>query len=163
VTLLDAPEPPSRVPSNSLSPDSVARLVSAATVAARLAVELGLEVLLAATPAALAAAAVFSADAALDALRRLDRAEAWPLLMLPIDIVTPIASAGTRAIGRDSQNLRRLDRLPPAGERITQKQVAAGASSVRERAPARIARRERLAHHKTESSVAILTSGDVRR
>jgi hypothetical protein len=89
VTLLDAPEPPSRVPSNSLSPDSVARLVSAATVAARLAVELGLEVLLAATPAALAAAAVFSADAALDALRRLDRADTCPLLMLPIDIMNP--------------------------------------------------------------------------
>jgi len=106
VTLLEAPEPPSRLPSNSLSPDSVARLVSAATVAARLAVELGLEVLLAAVPAEVAAATVFSADAALDALRRLDRAEAWPLLMLPIDIVTPIASAGTRAIGRDSQNLR---------------------------------------------------------
>jgi len=43
VTLLEAPEPPSRLPSNSLSPDSVIRLVSAATVDATVAVELAVE------------------------------------------------------------------------------------------------------------------------
>jgi hypothetical protein len=78
VTLLEAPEPPSRLPSNWLLADSVARLVSAATVEAvfafKLAVELGLK--------------------------------AWLLLTLPIDIMTPIATAGIRAIGRDSKNLR---------------------------------------------------------
>ena len=43
MTLLEAPEPASRLPSNSLFADSVARLVSAATVEAMLAVELAVE------------------------------------------------------------------------------------------------------------------------
>jgi hypothetical protein len=91
VTLLEAPEPTSRLPSNSLFADSVARLVSAATVEAVLAVELAVELevllVLAAALAGVAAATVFCADAALDALKRLDTAEAWLLLMLPIDIM----------------------------------------------------------------------------
>jgi hypothetical protein len=75
VTLLEAPEPPSRLLSNSLSPDSVARLVSAATVEATVDVELAVE--LEALGVLLAAAAtVFCAEAALDALNRLYRAEA---------------------------------------------------------------------------------------
>jgi hypothetical protein len=76
VTLLEAPEPPSRLPSNSLSLDAVARLVSAATVDAVLAAELAIELELPpALAAALAAAvvAVFSADAALAAPKRLYR------------------------------------------------------------------------------------------
>jgi hypothetical protein len=108
VTLLEAPEPPSRLPSNSLSPDSVARLVSAATIEATLAVELAVELevllVLAVVLAGVAAAAVFSAEAALDALKRLYRAGL--LLTLPIDIMTSIAIARTRAIGRGPKNLR---------------------------------------------------------
>lgn len=96
MTLLEAPEPPSRVLSNSLLLDSVARLVSAAIDEATLAVELAaeLEVLLvvAAIPAELAAVTVFAAEAALDALKRLIRAEAELLLTLPTDIMTPIVA-----------------------------------------------------------------------
>jgi hypothetical protein len=96
VTLLEAPEPPSRLPSNSLLADSVARLVSAATVEAMLAVELAVELevlpVLAAVPAGVAAATVFFAEAALDALKRLDTAAAWLLPTLPIDIMAPIAT-----------------------------------------------------------------------
>jgi hypothetical protein len=77
VTLLEAPEPPSRPVSNSLSPDSVARLVSAATVEVTLAVEVELEVLVLAPVLAEVAAA-------------------WLLLILPIDIMTSIAAAGIR-------------------------------------------------------------------
>jgi hypothetical protein len=77
VTLLEAPEPPSRLVSNSLSPDSVARLVSAATVEVTLAVEVELEVLVLAPVLAEVAAA-------------------WLLLILPIDIMTSIAAAGIR-------------------------------------------------------------------
>jgi hypothetical protein len=88
VTLLEAPEPPSRLPSNSLSPDSVARLVSATTIEATLAVELAVEFevlpVLAVVLAGVAVAAVFAAEAALDALKRLYRAGL--LLTLPIDI-----------------------------------------------------------------------------
>jgi hypothetical protein len=93
VTLLEAPEPPSRLPSNSLLADSVARLASAATVEAVFAVKLAveLEVLLV---LAVLLAEVASATA-----------EAWLLLTLPIDIMTPIAAAGIRAIGRNSKNL----------------------------------------------------------
>ena len=77
MTLLEAPEPPSRLPSNSLSLDSLARLVSAAIADAALAVELAVELEpLTALAPAVAAAAVFAAEAALDALRRLYRAEA---------------------------------------------------------------------------------------
>lgn len=72
MTLPEAPEPTPRLPSNSLLADSVARLVSAATVEAVLAVTLAVE--------------------------------AWLLLMLPIDIMAPIATAGIRGIGRDSKN-----------------------------------------------------------
>jgi hypothetical protein len=79
VTLLEAPEPPSRLVSNSLSPDSVARLVSATTVEATLAVEIEPEVL------ALVLAPVLAEVAA-----------AWLLLILPIDIMTSIAAAGIR-------------------------------------------------------------------
>jgi len=84
VTLLEAPEPPSRLPSNSLLADSVARLVSAAIVEAML-----VEVLL-------VLAAVLAGVA-----------EAWLLLMPPIDIMAPIVTAGIRAIGRNLNNLRR--------------------------------------------------------
>ena len=77
MTLLEAPEPPSRPVSNSLSPDSVARLVSAATVEVTLAVEVELEVLVLAPVLAEVAAA-------------------WLLLILPIDIMTSIAAAGIR-------------------------------------------------------------------
>ena len=102
MTLLEAPELPSRLPSNSLSPDSVARLVSAATVEATLAVKLTMELgvlpVLAGVLAEVAAATVPVAEAALEALKRLDRAEAWLLLLtLPIDIMTP---------GRDRCNHR---------------------------------------------------------
>jgi hypothetical protein len=71
VTLLEAPEPPSKLPSNSLLADAVARLVSAATVEAMLVAELAVEL-----EAGVAAATVFAADAALDALKRLYTAEA---------------------------------------------------------------------------------------
>jgi hypothetical protein len=66
----------------------VARLVSAATVEARL---VGVPIVLAPAPAEVAAT-VFCAEAALDALKRLVRAEAGLFVMLPIDIMTPIAS-----------------------------------------------------------------------
>lgn len=110
MTLLEAPEPPLRLASNSLLADSVARLVSAATVEAALgtlAVELEALPGFAAALAAVAAITLFSAEAALDALKRLDRAEAW-LPTLPIDIRSTLAAAGTRIIGRDSKNLRRI-------------------------------------------------------
>jgi len=73
--LLEAPDPPSRLPSNSLSPDSVTRLVSAATVEAKFSVEFAVELevplVLAPGLAAVAAAAVFSAETAPDARDRL--------------------------------------------------------------------------------------------
>jgi hypothetical protein len=93
VTLLEAPEPPSRLLSSSLLADSVARLVSAAIDEATLAVELGTELEVLLVPAA---ATVFAAEAALDALKRLIRAEAGLLLTLPTDIMTPIATAESR-------------------------------------------------------------------
>jgi hypothetical protein len=71
VTLLDAPEPPSRLSSNSLSPDSVARLVSAATVEATLPVELAVELEVPLVPAPVSAEV-----AAVAVLSRLDRVEA---------------------------------------------------------------------------------------
>jgi hypothetical protein len=73
VTLLDAPEPPPRPASNSLLADSVARLVSAATVEVRLAAEPVAE--LDPLPALVAVLGGF--------------ATAWLLLMLPIDIIVP--------------------------------------------------------------------------
>ena len=85
MTLLEAPKPPSRLPSNSLLADSLARLVSAAIVEAALAVKLVVEL-----EVLLALAAVLAGVAA-----------AW-LLMLPIVIMVPIATAGIRGIGRDS-------------------------------------------------------------
>jgi hypothetical protein len=87
VTLLGALDPPSRLPSNSLLADSVARLVSAATVEATLAVEAALVVELAG---------------------ELGGTEAWLLPTLPIDIWIPRATAGIRVIGRDSRNLRKI-------------------------------------------------------
>jgi hypothetical protein len=81
VTLLDAPELASRLPSNSLLADSVASFVSAATVEAMLAVEV-------------AVAAVLAGVAA-----------AGMLVTLPIDIIVPIAAGAIRFIGRISQNL----------------------------------------------------------
>jgi hypothetical protein len=72
VTLSEGPELPSRLLSNSLSPDSVARLVSAATVEVALDAELAFDIaFVALVSAAAAAAAVLFADAALAALRRL--------------------------------------------------------------------------------------------
>jgi hypothetical protein len=88
VTLLEAPEPPSRLPSNSLLADSVARLVSAATV----------EAMFIEVPIVLA-----------DVLAGV--AETWLLLTLPIDIITPVATAGIRGIGRNSKNLSKIFRL----------------------------------------------------
>lgn len=70
-----APEPPSRLPSNSLLADSVARLVSAATVEAMLA-ELAVELEVLLVPAGVAAATAFCAEAALDAVKRVETAEA---------------------------------------------------------------------------------------
>jgi len=62
--------------------DSVARLVSAATV-----------------EAVFAEALLVLADVLAGV------AEAWLLLMLPIDIIAPMATAGIRGIGRNSKNL----------------------------------------------------------
>jgi hypothetical protein len=56
--------------------------------------------------AAVAVATVLETEAALDAFRRLDSAEAWLLLTLPIDIVVPINTVGKRGIGRDFKNLK---------------------------------------------------------
>jgi hypothetical protein len=93
---LQGAELASRLLSSSLLLDSVARLVSAAIDDSMLAVELAveLEVLLAvaAMPAELAMVTVFAAEAALDALKRLIRAEAELLLTLPTDIMTPIVA-----------------------------------------------------------------------
>jgi hypothetical protein len=88
--LLDVLELPSRPASNSLLPAAVARLVSAATVAATLAVELEVdfEVLLVLAPVLVA---VLVAAAALEEVKRLERAEAWLPEMLLIDIMTPLA------------------------------------------------------------------------
>ena len=90
MTLLEALEFAPKLLSNSLSPDSVTRLVSAATVDAKLVEEPVPELWLPLVPAVAAleaAAAVFWADAALDALKRADRAEALLLPILPIDIM----------------------------------------------------------------------------
>ena len=98
MTLLEAPALPSRLPSNWLLADSVARLVSAATVEALLAVELAveLEMLLVLAAAGVAAARL--------------------LLTLPIDIMIPIATAGIRDIGWESNNLSgRLNRPRQSG------------------------------------------------
>ena len=72
VTLLEAPELPSRLPSNSLLPDSVTRRVSAATVAATFAVELE-AFFVDAAAGEVAVVAIFAAEAGLD---RLDCADA---------------------------------------------------------------------------------------
>jgi hypothetical protein len=79
-TLLEAPEPPPMLPSNSLFVEATARLVSAAAVEAAVGVE------------ALAA----ELKAPLSGL----------LPMLPIDIIIPNATPGIRAIGRPRKNLR---------------------------------------------------------
>jgi hypothetical protein len=73
------------LPSNSLSADSVARLVSAATVEA---VFVEVLLVLADVPANIT--------------------EAWLLLTLPIDIIAPIATAGIKHIGRNSKNLSKI-------------------------------------------------------
>jgi hypothetical protein len=97
VTLLEAPEAPSRLPSSSLSADSVARLVSAATVeatfAGRFTAELALPLVLAA------------------ALGEAARPAAWLLLTLPTDKMTPIGTATAPLIGREAKNLRRNGRI----------------------------------------------------
>jgi len=72
VILLEAPEPPYKLVSNSLFPDAVARLVKAETVDATLAGELDVPVV-----------------PVLDELERLDNAEDWLVPMLPIDIMSP--------------------------------------------------------------------------
>jgi hypothetical protein len=100
-TLLEAPEPASMFPSSSLLVEAIARLVSAAAVDAAVAVEFAAEPEAPlALAAEVAAATVFCADAALEALNRLESAEAWLLPMLPIDIIIPIAASGIRGIGR---------------------------------------------------------------
>jgi hypothetical protein len=99
VTLLDAPEPPFKLASNSLLPDAVARVVSAATVEATLAVELAATVAVLLAPAA-AGEAAFCAEAALAALKRLDSTDDCPLPMLPIDIMFPSANPVILVIGR---------------------------------------------------------------
>jgi len=68
--------------------DSLARLVSAATVDVRFADKLAVGL-----AAGLAGVA-----------------EAWLLLTLPIDIMAPIATGGIRVVGRDSNNLREIRR-----------------------------------------------------
>ena len=103
MTLLEAPEPPSRLPSNSLLADSVARLVSAAIVEAVFAVELAFEL-----EVLLVLAVVLAVVAPVTA-------EAWLLLTLPIDIMVPSAADGIRAIGRDSKNLIPLVQPKRAG------------------------------------------------
>jgi len=120
VTLLEALEFPSKLLSNSLSPDSLTRLVSAATVDAKLVEEPALEPAPPLVPAAApleaaAAAAVFCAEAALDALKRADRAEALVLPILPIDIMASVANSGIRCIGRGTENLRSMDLPSMAG------------------------------------------------
>ena len=72
VTLLEAPDPASRLPSNWLSADSLARLVSAATV----------ETMLAVAPAV---------ELELLVLAVVPKVAGATLLMLPIDIMVPIA------------------------------------------------------------------------
>jgi len=114
VTLVGAPEPPSMLPSNSLSADSVARLVSAATVEATLVVEPLVElalllVLVLAGPLA-AATPLPAPEAALYAPRTLYRPEAWLLPTLPMDMMPPIGTAGARAIGRSWKNLKKVFR-----------------------------------------------------
>jgi hypothetical protein len=82
--LLELPEvPPSRLPRSSLSPDSVARLVNAETVAAVLEAEVGAAV----EPDA--AAAVLVALAALAAVKALYKDAELELPTLPIDIIHP--------------------------------------------------------------------------
>lgn len=95
MTLLEAPEPASRLPSNSLLADSVARFVSAATVEAMLAPEAAV----AAVPAEVAAAGL--------------------LVTLPIDIIVPLATGGIRVVGRISQNLSRISRVNQSASRPT--------------------------------------------
>lgn len=65
--------------------------------------ELVVPLVLGAVLAEVAAAAVFAAEAALEALRRLERAEAWLLEMLLIDIMPRLAvtsESGVSAWGR---------------------------------------------------------------
>lgn len=85
MTLLEAPESPPRLPSNSLFADSDARVVRATTVEALFAVTPGGEP---------------------------DTAGAWLLLTLAIVIMGLIATAGIRVIGQDSKNLREFCGAP---------------------------------------------------
>ncbi len=107
VALVDAPEPPSRLPSNWLSADSVARLVSAATVDARLAVRF---------PAELALLLVLEA-----VLAEVARPAAGLLLTLPIDTMTPVGTATVRVIGLGAEELEEErpehDKASPTGRR----------------------------------------------
>jgi hypothetical protein len=91
--LLEAPDPASRLPSNSLLADSAARLVSAATVETMLAVELTVEL-----------------DMLLELAAVPEFAATRLLLTLPIDIMIPIATAAIWVIGRDLRNLRTITR-----------------------------------------------------
>jgi hypothetical protein len=79
-TLLEAPEPPPMLPSNSLFVEAIARLLSAAAVEAAVGVE----------------ALAPKLEAPLGGL----------LPMLPIDIIIPNAALRIRAIGRPPKNLR---------------------------------------------------------
>jgi hypothetical protein len=69
----------------------------------------------------------------------LETAEAWLLLTFPIDIMTLIATAGIRGIGRDSKNLRfwRRARLRQAAGSVMPErrwQAASSASLMKTRA-----------------------------
>jgi hypothetical protein len=78
---LEAPDAPPRLLSNSLLVDSVARLVSAATVEPRVEFELAVELEGLATPAA-----------APEEFARFDGLAACPVPILPIDIMVSIAT-----------------------------------------------------------------------
>ena len=100
--------------------DCVARIVSADTAAAMLAGEL-VPVLELVAPLAVAAALVavesaveFVPDAELDEFKRLDRREAWLLLLtLPIDITCFCFGRWNQVVGRELENFRGV--LFPAG------------------------------------------------
>ncbi len=101
MTPLEAPALPPRPASNSLLPDAVARLVSAATVEATVAAELAVE-----TEAALVEPEL-AAEAELEVLNRLDSEGAWLLLILPIDIMTSTGFAASRIYRPSLEGLER--------------------------------------------------------
>jgi hypothetical protein len=104
VTLLEAPEPPPRLPSNSLLADSVARLVSAATVEAMLAAGLAVELEVLFGPAAVLAGVAAAAAATL-------------LPMLPIDIMGPDRDCWNQGYRPGFEELEELAAIAP-GDRF---------------------------------------------